>query len=67
MSEWSRWYAWPHLISPATAARNLTERHFKIMDSYVSAPQVHGSAVRNPKMMGGPFIDYDGKRVDHIL
>ena len=61
-----RWYAWPHLIPPATAARNLTERHLKIMDSYLNAPQVHASAVKNPKMLGGPFMDYDDRRVDEI-
>jgi L-ascorbate metabolism protein UlaG (beta-lactamase superfamily) len=60
------WYAWSHLIPPATAARNMTERHFKIMESYINAPQVHASAVRNPKMLGGPFVDYGGKRVDEI-
>src|SRR5262249_16934640 len=61
-----QWYAWSHLLPPATAARNLTERHMKILDSYISAPQVHANAVRNPKMLGGPFIDYEGKRVDEI-
>ncbi len=61
-----QWYAWAHLIPPATAARNVTERHMKIMDSYVSAPQVHAKAVKNPKMLGGPFIDYEGKRVGEI-
>jgi L-ascorbate metabolism protein UlaG (beta-lactamase superfamily) len=60
------WYAWSHLIPPATAARNLTERHFKIMDSYVNAPQVHANAVKNPKLLGGPFMDYGGRRVDEI-
>jgi L-ascorbate metabolism protein UlaG (beta-lactamase superfamily) len=60
------WYAWSHLIPPATAARNITERHLKIMDSYISNPQIHANAVKNPKMMGGPFIDYRGKRVDEI-
>jgi len=60
------WYAWPHLIPPATAARNLTERHIKIMDSYINAPQVHANAVKNPKLLGGPFIDYGGKRIDEI-
>src|SRR5438270_4571436 len=60
------WYAWPHLISPANAARNITERHLKIMDSYISNPQIHANAVKNPKMMGGPFIDYGGKRVNEI-
>jgi L-ascorbate metabolism protein UlaG (beta-lactamase superfamily) len=60
------WYAWPYLIPPATAARNITERHLKIMDSYIANPQVHANAVKNPKMLGGPFIDYGGKRVDEI-
>jgi len=62
----ARWYAWPHLIPPATAARNVTERHLKIMDSYISEPQIHAAAVRNPKMLGGPFIDYGGERVAEV-
>lgn len=61
-----QWYAWSHLMPPATAARNITERHLKIMDSYIVAPQVHAKAVKNPKMLGGPFIDYGGERVDDI-
>jgi L-ascorbate metabolism protein UlaG (beta-lactamase superfamily) len=61
-----QWYAWSHLIPPATAARNVTERHLKIMDSYINAPQVHANAVKNPKLLGGPFIDYGGRRVEEI-
>jgi len=61
-----RWYAWSHLISPATAAMNITGRHLKIMDSYIQAPEIHAAAVKNPKMKGGPFMDYGGKRVDDI-
>jgi L-ascorbate metabolism protein UlaG (beta-lactamase superfamily) len=60
------WYAWSHLIPPATLARNITERHIKIMESYIKAPNVHADAVRNPKMLGGPFIDYGGERVSEI-
>lgn len=60
------WYAWAHLVPPATAARNITDRHLKIMDSYINAPQIHANAVKNPKMLGGPFIDYGGGRVDEI-
>lgn len=60
------WYAWPHLIPPATASRNITERHLKIMESYINTPQIHANAVKNPKMRGGPFIDLEGKYVDEI-
>src|SRR5688572_9107362 len=61
-----RWYAWSHLISPATAAMNIKDRHLKIMDSYVKNPKIHAAAVKKPEMLGGPFIDYDGKRGDEI-
>lgn len=61
-----QWYVWPHLIPPVTAARNMTERHLKIMDSYINAPQIHAHAAKSPKLLGGPFIDYDGGRVDEI-
>ena len=61
-----RWYAWSHLIPPSTAARNLTHRHLKIMDSYICAPEEHAKAVADPHMLGGPFVDYKGKRVEEI-
>jgi L-ascorbate metabolism protein UlaG (beta-lactamase superfamily) len=63
---YDRWYAWAHLVSPATAAMNIKDRHLKIMDSYVQNPKIHAAAVKKPEMLGGPFIDYDGKRVDDI-
>jgi L-ascorbate metabolism protein UlaG (beta-lactamase superfamily) len=61
-----RWYAWSHLVSPATAALNIVGRHLKIMNSYVQSPHVHAAAVKNPKMLGGPFMDYRGVRASEI-
>ena len=61
-----KWYAWSHLISPATAAMNIVHRHLTIIDSYLSAPSIHAEAVLNPKMRGGPFMDFGGKRVDEV-
>lgn len=60
------WYAWSHLVSPATAAMNVRNRHLKIMDSYIQAPQLHAAAVASPKMKGGPFMDYPSPRVEEI-
>lgn len=62
----NQWYAWPLLIAPTTAAMNIANAHLKIMKSYVMAPHIHASANKNPAMRGGPFIDYDGKRVNEI-
>jgi L-ascorbate metabolism protein UlaG (beta-lactamase superfamily) len=61
-----QWYAWPHLIPPATTAMNIVERHLKIMESYVRGPKIHAAAVQNPAMRGGPFIDYPTERVAEI-
>jgi L-ascorbate metabolism protein UlaG (beta-lactamase superfamily) len=62
----TNWYAWPYLIPPASAARNITERHFVIMKDYISNPALHAEAVKNPRMAGGPFIDQGGERVNEI-
>ena len=61
-----RWYAWPHLISPATLAMNIANSQTKIMESFIKAPQVHAAAVRNPAMRGGPFLDFPSSRVGEI-
>ena len=60
------WYAWPHLVSPATCAMNVANRHLKIMDSYLQAPQVHAAAARNPRLRGGPFMTYARDRSDEV-
>jgi len=60
------WYAWAHLIPPATAARNLTERHLRIMDSYIESPEAHQAAVANPALLGGPFMDLGRNRVKEV-
>lgn len=61
-----RWYAWPYLISPHTAACNIVERNLKIMQSYVMNPLIHAQAAKDPKMIGGPFVDYEEPRVEEI-
>lgn len=62
----NQWYAWSYLISPVTAAMYVANSHLKIMKSFVSAPEAHIAALENPKMMGGPFINYPADRVDEI-
>jgi L-ascorbate metabolism protein UlaG (beta-lactamase superfamily) len=62
----NNWYAWSGLIFPATAAMYIANSHLKIMQSFVSGPQVHVAALKNPKMIGGPFINYEASRVGEV-
>lgn len=36
------------------------------MNSYIQSPQIHEAAVKNPKMRGGPFMDYTRTRSEEI-
>lgn len=62
----NQWYAWPSLIPPTTAAMYVANSHLKIMQSFISAPQIHVAALKNPAMRGGPFINCDPSRVPEI-
>ena len=62
----SNWYAWTHLVSPATAALNITGRYIPIIDSYLLDPAAHADAVSNPQMLGGPFMDLNGEKEDAV-
>jgi L-ascorbate metabolism protein UlaG (beta-lactamase superfamily) len=62
----NQWYAWPSLLAPATSAMFVANSHLKLMQSFVTAPQVHMAALKNPAMRGGPFINCDASKVPEI-
>jgi L-ascorbate metabolism protein UlaG (beta-lactamase superfamily) len=62
----NQWYAWSNLMPPATAAMYIANSHLKIMQSFVSTPEIHIAALSNPQMLGGPYINYDSSKVGEI-
>jgi L-ascorbate metabolism protein UlaG (beta-lactamase superfamily) len=62
----NQWYAWSYLIAPATAAMYVENWHLKLLRSFIATPQIHISALKNPAMAGGPFIDYPVERIGEI-
>jgi L-ascorbate metabolism protein UlaG (beta-lactamase superfamily) len=55
---YNQWYAWWYLVSPATAPLFVANLHMKVMQSFVSAPDIHVAALQNPALRGGPYINY---------
>ena len=41
-------------------------RHLTIIESYLMAPSIHAEACLNPKMKGGPFMDFGGGRLEEV-
>lgn len=62
----NQWHAWSYLIPPATAAMFIANSHLKMMRSFVSAPEVHVTALTNPAMLGGSFIGHPVSKVPEI-
>jgi L-ascorbate metabolism protein UlaG (beta-lactamase superfamily) len=61
-----QWPAYSELVPPAVAAMHVANAHIRLMRSFVSAPQVHVAALKDPRMLGGPFINYDAARVTEV-
>lgn len=62
----NQWYTWSYLLSPATAAMYIANSHVQVMQSFIAAPQTHIAALKNPAMVGGPFINYDAGKVPAV-
>src|SRR5262249_37256233 len=62
----NQWYAWSNLIAPAASSMYVANLHLKIMQSFVSAPQLHVAALQNPANLGGPFINYGTDRANEV-
>jgi L-ascorbate metabolism protein UlaG (beta-lactamase superfamily) len=62
----NQWYAGAYLVAPATAAMFTANAHLKILQSFISAPQVHVSALKNPALRGGPFVNLGPDKIDDV-
>lgn len=61
-----RWVAWPHIFSPAPYCLHLLNYQTKVLSSYLQAPEVHFKSARNPKLMGGPFVNASTERAAEV-
>ncbi len=62
----SNWYAWSHLLAPTTASANLSKRYLQILQSYIKHPELHLNASKDPKLIGGPYINLPTIEVEKI-
>lgn len=61
-----KWYAWPYLVPPVTAAMNLTGRNLRLMKSFVANAALHISATRTPGLAGGDFVNCTEAQVGEV-
>lgn len=61
-----KWYAWPYLIPPVSAAMNLAGRSLRLMRSFVANHQMHIAASENPALAGGDFVSCAADQVGDV-
>src|SRR5262249_55222984 len=62
----NKWAVWADIISPAPFSLHMLNYQIKTMNSYLANPEMHVKASRNPKFLGGPFIDVPISRMAEI-
>ncbi len=62
----NRWVAWPHVFSPVPYCLHMANYQTKTLASYLQNPEIHVKSSRNPKLLGGPFVDIPVDRADEV-
>jgi L-ascorbate metabolism protein UlaG (beta-lactamase superfamily) len=62
----NQWAVWSDLIAPAPYSMHLEHYQIKMVTSYLENPETHLKACRNPKLIGGPFVDIPAERADEV-
>lgn len=61
-----RWVAWPHVFSPVPYCLHMANYQTKTLASYLQNPAIHVKSSRNPKLLGGPFVDIPEERAAEV-
>lgn len=64
------WHAWAYLLPPLQAGMMIRSRHIPVMESFVAEPELHAEALKNPELIGGPYLSCaveDVGRVETLL
>jgi L-ascorbate metabolism protein UlaG (beta-lactamase superfamily) len=59
-----KWYAWPYLLPPVSAAMNLFGRSLRLMKSFVANHELHLSASADPALAGGDFVSCSAEHLE---
>jgi L-ascorbate metabolism protein UlaG (beta-lactamase superfamily) len=62
----NHWAIWADLISPAPYSMHVANYQIPTLTSYLADPELHLKACRNPKLVGGPFVDVPTERKGEV-
>jgi len=60
------WPAWPHTLAPVARSLHLLNYQLPVLKSYLDNPQLHEKSCRNPRLLGGAFVDIPSSRAQEV-
>lgn len=60
------WTAWPHTFAPVAHSLHLLNYQLPVLESFLSHPRLHETSCRNPRLLGGAFVDVPSNRVEDV-
>ena len=60
------WPAWPHTLAPVAQSLHLLNYQLPVLESYLRNPQLHEKSCRNPRLLGGAFVDIPSSNVEEV-
>jgi len=58
----NRWAVWSDLISPVPYSLHMVHYQMKVLESYLSDPEMHVEVCGDPNFSGGPFVNVPVQR-----
>lgn len=62
----NRWAVWSDLISPIPYSLHMVHYQMKVLDSYLSDPEMHVEVCGDAKFSGGPFVNVPVERAHEV-
>jgi L-ascorbate metabolism protein UlaG (beta-lactamase superfamily) len=60
------WAAWPHTFAPVAYSLHLLNYQLPVLRSFLGNPRLHETSCRNPRLLGGAFVDVPSNRVEDV-
>lgn len=61
-----KWYAWPYLVPPVSAAMNIAGRSLRLMKSFLANHELHLAASKDPGLAGGDFVNCSAEQLEDV-
>ena len=62
----NKWAVWSDLISPVPYSLHMVHYQMKVLESYLSDPEMHVEVCGDPNFSGGPFVNVSVERAHEV-